>query len=112
MYKLIACWSAPRGEDIDEFEKHYEEVHAPAAAAVPNLRRLVLTVTANGLEGGESAFYRVAEMHFDSRENLEASEQSAEWTAMRQDAGHMIEHFGVTLEVGVGTEFEAKVPKA
>ena len=109
MYKLIACWSAPRSEDIEAFEKHYTEVHAPAAAAVPNLVRLVLTRTASGLEGDRPAFYRVAEMHFDSPEALHASEHSPEWAAMRTDAGAIAARFGVSLEVGIGTEVEAHV---
>ncbi|MBC9734319.1 EthD family reductase [Nocardioides marmotae] len=108
MYKLIACWSAPRPEDEDAFEQHYRDVHLPAAAAVPNLRRLVATRTASGLEGGEASFYRVAEMVFDSQADLEASEHSEEWGAMRADAGVMIERFGVSLQVGLGEETQAE----
>ncbi|GAA4282966.1 hypothetical protein GCM10022261_04970 [Brevibacterium daeguense] len=104
MYKLIACWSAPRAEDEASFEQHYRDVHAPAAAAVPRLRRLVTTRTAIGLEGGDPAFYRVAELVFDSQSDLEAGEHSKEWAAMRADAGAMIERFGVSLTVGTGEE--------
>lgn len=112
MYKLIACWSAPKQEDEAAFEEHYRTVHAPAAAKVPGLRRLVLTRTANGLEGSEPAFYRVAEMHFDSSEDLEAAEHAPEWAAMRADAGGMIERFGVSLTVGLGEEQEAELTSA
>lgn len=112
MHKLIACWSAPRDEDVDAFEQHYADVHLPAAAAAPHLRRLVLTRTDSGLEGAPSAFYRVAELHFDSEADLHASEQTPEWAAMRADAGAMIERFGVTLTVGIGAEVEAEVAPA
>ncbi|AEA22805.1 Ethyl tert-butyl ether degradation EthD [Pseudonocardia dioxanivorans CB1190] len=109
MYKLIATWSAPSAEQLDEFETHYEEVHAPAAAAVPHLRRIVLTRTADGLEGATPGFHRVAEMFFDSPEALEESSTSPQWAAMRADAGGMIERFGVTLTVALGWESELPV---
>lgn len=112
MHKLIACWSAPRSEDVDAFEKHYAEVHLPAAAAAPRLRKLVAIRTDSALEGAEPSFYRVAELHFDSEADLHASEQTPEWAAMRADAGQMIERFGVTLDVGIGTEVEAELRPA
>ena len=106
MYKLIAIWSAPRAEDEEAFEQHYRDVHLAVAAKTPNMRRLVAVRTSDGLEGGQSAFYRVAELHFDSKADLEAAEHSAEWGGMRADAGGMIERFGVTLTVGMGEEHE------
>lgn len=109
MYKLIATWSAPPAERLDEFEEHYEAVHAPAAAAVPQLRRIVLTRTSDGLEGAAPGFHRVAEMFFDSPESLEESSTSTRWATMRADAGGMIERFGVTLTVAMGWESELPV---
>ncbi|GEL25581.1 hypothetical protein PSU4_45350 [Pseudonocardia sulfidoxydans NBRC 16205] len=106
MYKLIATWSAPPAAQLDEFERHYESVHAPAAAKVPHLRRIVLTRTADGLEGGRPGFHRVAEMLFDSPEALAESSRSDEWAAMRADAGEMVERFGVDLTVALGWETE------
>lgn len=102
MYKLVAIWSAPRPEDVADFEKHYEEVHAPAALAVPGMVELVTTRTSAGLEGSEPGFHRVAEMVFASAAALADSEHSEEWAALRADAGGMIERFGVTLTVGLG----------
>jgi len=112
MYKLIACWSAPRPEDEAEFEKHYHEVHLRAAATAPGLRRLVAVRTDSGLEGSQPAFYRVAELHFDSKADLEASEHTEQWASMRADAGVMIERFEVSLTVGVGEEVEVELVPA
>lgn len=103
MYTLYAVWSRPADEDIDAFEDHYTSTHAPLAAAVPNLRRFMTTRTADGLAGGDPAFYRVAEMSFDSQEALEEAEHSEEWTKVRADAGHLIETYGVTMSVALGT---------
>jgi uncharacterized protein (TIGR02118 family) len=104
VYKVVATWSPPAPVDVSEFERYYREVHVPLAAKVPELRGLVLTRTDVGLEGAKPAFYRVAELRFDSREALERSSRSPAWEAMRADARKMIERFGVTLSVGVGEE--------
>ncbi|WP_276261647.1 EthD family reductase [Haloglomus litoreum] len=102
MHKLIAVWSAPDPEDEEAFEEHYQNVHAPKAAAVPNLQKLVTTRTSEGLEDADPAFYRVAEMVFETPEAMHEAEESEEWQAVREDAGEMIERFGVTMEVGIG----------
>ena len=102
MYTLIALWSAPESSDEEAFEEHYQDVHAPLAANVPNLEQLITTRATEGLEGGEPAFYRSAEMVFESQEAFHEAEESEEWTALREDAGEVVEEFGVTLEVGIG----------
>lgn len=107
MYKLYAFWTAPSAEDADAFEEHYTGVHAPLARAVPHLKKLVTTRTADGLEGGEPAYYRVAEMVFESKEALEESTHSPQWQQVRADAGKMIERFGVGMTVAVGHEQES-----
>lgn len=109
MYTLVAYWSAPKPEDEAAFEEHYGSVHVPAAAKVPGLRQLITVRTSDGLEGSQPAFYRVAVMSFDSKEDLEASEHAPEWAAMRADAGSMIERFGVSLTVGMGEHHEARL---
>lgn len=102
MHTLYAIWSAPDEDDQEEFEEHYTEVHAPLAASVPNLEKLVTTRTTEGLEGDDPAFYRIAEMEFESEEALYEAEESEEWDKVREDAGEIIERFGVSLEVGIG----------
>ena len=104
MFKLYAFWSAPSPENAAEFERSYTEGHGPLAMKVPGMRRFVTTRTDVGLEGGEPAFFRVAEMVFDSREELERAEHSDEWQALRQHSGGLIEQFGVSLTVAMGEE--------
>jgi uncharacterized protein (TIGR02118 family) len=106
VYKLYALWSAPKAEDAEEFERLYTERHAVLAAAVPGMRRFVVSRTDTGLEGAEPACYRVAEMIFDSQQALEEAEHSDEWRRLREDAGALIEQFGVTLSVAMGDETE------
>lgn len=102
MYTLYAVWSKPAEGDIEAFEAHYTGTHAPLVSAVPKLRRFLTTRTPDGLAGGDAAFYRVAEMSFDSKEALEAAEETEQWAKVRADAGVMIERFGVTMSVAMG----------
>ena len=39
MYKLIALFTRP--DNVEEFDRHYNEVHAPLMKQVPGLERLV-----------------------------------------------------------------------
>jgi uncharacterized protein (TIGR02118 family) len=104
MYKLVGTWSAPDEARIAEFEKHYGEVHAVRAAAVPNLKKILLTRTADGFAGGAPAFYRLAEMFFDSPEAMAESAKSDEWHAMHADAAFLVQEFGVTMAAAAGWE--------
>lgn len=102
-YKLYAYWSAPKDEDVEEFERYYAETHVPRASAVPHLIAINTTRTADGFEGGDTDHYRVAEMVFDSAEKMKESEGSEEWATMRACSGEIIERFGVSLSVESGT---------
>lgn len=104
MYKLVGNWSAPRSEERAQFESHYATVHMPLASAVPRLRRIVTTVTADGFAGAEPSFYRVAEMCFDSPDDMAASSESDSWHEMHSDAAYMCERFGVSLSAASGWE--------
>lgn len=108
MYKIVALWSAPKPSDVQAFEQYYREVHVPKASVVPGLRKIALTRIETGLEGAAAPFYRVAELYFDSPEAMKKSEHSSLWKGMREDAGKMIERFGVTLTVGLGWEQDGK----
>lgn len=107
-YKLYAYWSAPKPEDVEEFERYYAETHVPRAAAVPNLVAINTTRTEDGFEGGETDHYRVAEMVFDSAAAMAESESSEAWATMRACSGHIIERFGVTLSVESGEVVEGQ----
>jgi uncharacterized protein (TIGR02118 family) len=105
VYKLYAVWSHP--EDVDGFEKHYVETHAPLAAAIPGLQKLVLTRTSDALGDDPSPFHRIAELWFDDAEALEKASASPELEAAANDAAEMQERFGVTMLSPVGSSTEA-----
>jgi uncharacterized protein (TIGR02118 family) len=110
-YKLYAYWSAPKPEDVEAFEEYYADTHVPRAAAVPNLKAITTTRTADGFEGAETDHYRVAEMMFDSAEAMAESAESEAWATMRACSGDIIERFGVELRVEAG-EYEEGSPTA
>jgi len=79
MYKLFAVWTHP--DDVEEFEKYYAETHAPLAAAIPGLQRLVLTRTSDFLGDGPAPFHRIAELWFEDADALEIAKESPELEA-------------------------------
>ncbi len=106
MYVLYAIWTHP--DDVEAFEKHYEEVHGPLAAAIPGLERLVLSRTSDTLAEEEaSPFHRVAELWFADQAALEAAAESPELARAAEDAAEMQERFNVTLHSPAGERTDA-----
>jgi uncharacterized protein (TIGR02118 family) len=104
VYKLYAVWSNP--EDAEGFERHYAEVHAPLAASIPGLRRMVLTRTTDSLGDAPSALHRITELWFDDEAAMVAAAASPEGQATIKDAGEIQERFGARLTsvAGIGVE--------
>jgi uncharacterized protein (TIGR02118 family) len=83
MVKLIALYGHP--PDKEAFDRHYAEVHTPLVRQLPGLMKLeVARVT--GAPRGESPYYLVAEMYWESAEALNASMTSQEMRAVGRDA--------------------------
>src|ERR1700760_643903 len=106
MYKLYAVWTAPRPGEEEAFERHYTEAHLPLAVAIPGVRKLVATRTADALGGGEAALHRITELWFDDRAAMEAAEASPEGQATVKDAVEIQERFGATLTSVAGAATE------
>ena len=75
MVKLVALYKKPA--DVDAFEKHYTEIHAPLAQKMPGLRKLEVS-RFTGSPGGEPKFYLMAEMYFDDKGAMFAALSSDE----------------------------------
>jgi uncharacterized protein (TIGR02118 family) len=114
MYKLYALWTHP--EDVEGFERHYVEVHAPLAAAIPGLQRLALTRTSDALGDDPSPYHRIAELWFEDAEALDRAAESPELEAAANDAKEMQERFGVQLLSPAGVSVDSPlgpyVPRA
>ncbi len=82
MYKLIALFTKP--DNVEEFDKHYDEVHAPLMKKVPGLERLLVSRNLRAF-GGEAPYYLIAEMHFADKETFKAAMASEENKAAGKD---------------------------
>jgi uncharacterized protein (TIGR02118 family) len=104
MYKLFAVWTDP--DDVEGFERHYLDVHAPLAASIPGLQKMVLTRTTDALGEGPSPFHRITELWFEDEAALAVGAASAEGQATIADAEAIQERFGAALASTGGTSGE------
>jgi uncharacterized protein (TIGR02118 family) len=96
MVKLVVCYGAP--QDPAAFDKHYAETHVPLVDKIPDLRRFEHGKVLGTPDGADAPYYYIAELSFDSVEELQAAMGSAEGQA----AGADVETFasgGVTLMI-------------
>jgi uncharacterized protein (TIGR02118 family) len=73
MPRLIALFNVP--EDRDAFDVHYRDVHSPIVARYPGLRNVRLT-TPVGVAGRPAPYHLMAEMVFDTDDDLTAAVMS------------------------------------
>lgn len=72
--KIVVMYPWPR--DVATFEKHYLDEHLPMARGrLTGYTKVTTTKLGDALQGS-CPFYRVAEIHFASREALEACASS------------------------------------
>ncbi|MED0678108.1 EthD family reductase [Aneurinibacillus thermoaerophilus] len=82
MVKLIAIYKKP--ENVEEFDKHYKEVHAPLAEKMPGLLKLEVNKI-YGSPAGDSNIHLIAEMYFETKEALMNALSSPEGKAAGKD---------------------------
>ena len=82
MVKLVALYKKPA--DVEAFEKHYNEIHAPLARKMPGLQKMEVSHM-TGSPGGEPKFYMMAEMYFESKAIMFAALGSDEGKAAAKD---------------------------
>lgn len=91
MVKLVALYKKPA--DVDAFETHYREIHAPLARKMPGLRKLEVSHM-TGSPGGEPKFHMMAELYFDDKAAMMTALGSDEGKAAAKDvmgfAGELI----------------------
>ena len=75
MVKAILAYDIMPDMSVAEYDKWLREIHIPDLSRIPGLRKIVFN-TVKGIVLGETTFYRIAELHYDS---LEAFEQAKKW---------------------------------
>lgn len=78
MVKLVALYKKPA--NVQDFDDQYFNTHLPLANKMPGLRKVeVARIT--GSPAGESEYHLMAELYFDSKEDMQAAMSSPEGRA-------------------------------
>lgn len=95
MIKTIGLLTRKDGWTHEQFMKHWVEVHAPLAHAVPGLRRYVQNHikgerTRADIPATEVAIDGIAELWFEDQAALEAAAKTPEMKALHADGAKFI----------------------
>ncbi|GIN19354.1 MAG TPA: EthD family reductase [Bacillus bacterium] len=82
MFKMIALFKKP--ENTEEFDKYYFETHIPLTEKIPGLRKVEITKF-TGSPMGESPYYLMCEMYYDSFEAFKEASKTEESKASGKD---------------------------
>ena len=74
MVKAILGYDIVPGMTVQEYENWLWDIHIPDLANIPGLKKVVLN-TVKGIVRGETTFYRIAELHYDSMETFERAKK-------------------------------------
>jgi uncharacterized protein (TIGR02118 family) len=83
MAKLTALYGHPT--DSAAFEQYYADNHLPLVEKIPNLRQFEAGKVIATPEGSEPPYYWIAELWFESVEQLQSSLSSSEGRRAAED---------------------------
>ena len=83
MAKLTVLYRHPT--DPAAFEEHYADNYLPLVEKIPNLRQFEAGKVIATPDGSEPPYYRIAELWFESVEQLQSSLGSSEGQAAAED---------------------------
>ena len=102
MIKLVYCITKKPGLTDDEFFHYWRNIHGPIGARIPGLRRLVqshrLSIPGDKYQPDYDG---MAELWFDTVNDLLAARQSAEWKVSNEDEVNFIDRKKVAYFVSV-----------
>jgi uncharacterized protein (TIGR02118 family) len=81
MVKAILGYDIMPGISREEYEKWLREIHLPDLSKVPGLKKIVFN-RVKGTVRGETTFYRIAELHYDSMQDFE---KAMKWREENKD---------------------------
>src|SRR3954447_4685113 len=96
MVKLVVAYGTP--DDAAAFDAYYAGTHAPLAEKIPNLRRFEHGKVLGSPDGAPAPYYFLAELYFDSADDLQAGMGSPEGQAAGGDVANFATG-GVTLMI-------------
>jgi uncharacterized protein (TIGR02118 family) len=99
MVRVTALYGHPQNPDA--FEEHYANTHTPLVLNIPNLQRFDRGKVIATPDGSEPPYYRVADIWFESMEQLQSGLGSPEGQEATQDLQNLATG-GVTLLISEG----------
>jgi uncharacterized protein (TIGR02118 family) len=85
--RFLAAYETPT--DPEAFDRHYRGVHIPLCRHLPGLRRQVVSRDVAAVRG--APYYLVAELDWDTMEDLRTAFASPEGRATAEDAARLLE---------------------
>ena len=82
MHKLTVLYRTP--PNPAHFREHYENVHVPLLARLPNVVRMNYSFDIKGADGSEP-FFCIFEAYFDTAEDMQQAMQTPEGAAVAAD---------------------------
>ncbi|MGA8224624.1 MAG: EthD domain-containing protein [Candidatus Acidiferrales bacterium] len=93
MIKIVYCVTKKTGLTDEQFFDYWENIHGPIGVRIPGLRKLVQSRRLTVAEDTRPPdFDGVAELWFDSVEDLMAARKSHQWKASSADEANFIDH--------------------
>jgi len=80
--RFLALYETPA--DPEAFDRHYRETHIPLIRGLPGLRRYTIGRDVTALHG--APYYLVAELEWDTMDDLQAAFATAQGRATAADA--------------------------
>ena len=82
--QLTALFHHP--EDVEAFDRHYDGTHVPLATKLPGLRSYTVSRPGPDADGKQPPYYLIAELDWDTLDELRAAFSSTEGQATAADA--------------------------
>jgi uncharacterized protein (TIGR02118 family) len=99
VFQLTAFYNHP--EDVEAFDKHYDEVHTPLAAKLPGLQRFTVSRPGPDQDGNQPAYHLIAVLEWADQAALDAGFAGPEGEAAMADLPKFA-GAGVTIVTGPG----------
>ncbi|HHW36117.1 MAG TPA: EthD family reductase [Bacillales bacterium] len=97
MIKFVALYKHP--EDKEKFDEHYYSTHTPITKKIPGLLKMDVTKFIGSPMGGDSEYYLMCEMYYESMDTFKAAMKTEEAKASGKDLMSFAKDI-VTLMIG------------
>jgi uncharacterized protein (TIGR02118 family) len=97
MHTVIYQLYRQEGMSREEFARHWTEIHAPIAAKLPHVKSYTIYPATGSVDALEPEVDGFAVLEFESEEDFQKANESAEMAAAGEDAAKFARHFGVYM---------------